>query len=598
MNLCKNCVNPFLRRMGEGPIEWKVWDDETIKRAEALDRPVCLCLINSASRWSGAMEANFDEPEIIRMLNNDFVPVLADSADVPHLTLAARALAQIMLGHAGWPLFVFMSPQKKPFFASAYMPQSCEDSRTPGLLQVLRRIKWLWLMKRPQIDAAADSCAAQLAQVLLPYTAPLEANIAGRAASQLLEDADAKNGGFGGAPKFPQAPKLLLAAALCELGAEKEKLRVLLEKSLTAMFAGGLYDHLDGGFHDYCGDGEWQQPYLGKHLGPNCAILDAYLEGYRLFGNPLYRHVVEKSAASLAACFDCGDGLLYSGEDVHDSQTVDSYYLWRFGELKDALGGDAENFCGAHGAIPEGNYRDPLTRLETGKNILTPSGLPVGAAEDEETSARRADDFARKREKLRVIRAARQIPELEKRVSTRENASFAAVLAKASRLFEQPEYLERSGKIMKTLLNYDENLPHFLYGGAPDGTVVLDDAAAAACACVELYKSTGAAEWLESAKGWCKKADNLFGETDAMRLVAEGTCEILPAWDAGDDYYPSGSGLMANCLVSLGEITGDSRWKERAEKIVRAFGGALNEYPAACAALTIAALRLQADEKK
>ena len=146
---------PLLRWMAEGPIEWKRWNTETLKRAGEIDRPLCVCVVSSTSRWSYAMKENFDEPEIVKMLNNDFIPVLCDTSAAPHLTLAAKAMAQIMLGHAGWPLFLFMTPQREPIFASSYMPKQSADSRVPGLLDVLRRIKWLWLMKRPQINEAA-----------------------------------------------------------------------------------------------------------------------------------------------------------------------------------------------------------------------------------------------------------------------------------------------------------------------------------------------------------------------------------------------------------------------------------------------------------
>ena len=137
------------------------------------------------------MKENFDEPEIVKMLNNDFIPVLCDTSAAPHLTLAAKAMAQIMLGHAGWPLFLFMTPQREPIFASSYMPKQSADSRVPGLLDVLRRIKWLWLMKRPQINEAAKSYAVQMKEALSPYTAPVQSNLASRASSQLMEEADA-----------------------------------------------------------------------------------------------------------------------------------------------------------------------------------------------------------------------------------------------------------------------------------------------------------------------------------------------------------------------------------------------------------------------
>ncbi len=599
MKLCSESDNPILKRMSSGPVEWKIWDAETLSRAAELDHPVCLCVFNDSSRWSHVMKLNFDEPEIVKLLNEDFMPILADADEAPHLALAARALAQIMLGHAGWPLFIFMTPRKKPFFASSYMPQSCEDARTPGILQVLRRIKWLWLMQREKLNEAAESYAAQLREALLPYTAPVAENLAERAASGLLEEADLQYGGFGRAPKFPAAPKLALASSLYENDVEKEKLCVVIQKSLAAIFAGGLYDHLAGGFHDYCYDREWQQPWLGKHLGQNVAILSAFLDGFRLFDNPLYRHVVEKSLASLSARFDRGDGLLYAGEDITDGKIVEDYYLWSYDELMQVLGDGASDFCSANGATPDGNYVDPLTRKNTGKNILTLSGLPQKATGDEQDAETRAEDFVRKREKLLMIRETRRAPDLQKRVMTRENAYFAYILARASQLFDETEYLERAQNMMKNLLDKSvtgENISHSL--DEKTSVALLDDYAAVIAACIEIFRASGQKDWLEIAKKWCAKTSEIFGADGALRLVPEGTLEIVPAWDAGDDYLPSGNGVMLNNLVSLYELTGESAWKVRAEKITSAFGGALNEYPTSCAGLMIGALRLKAIEEK
>ncbi len=598
MKLCVESENPILKKMAEGPVEWKVWDDETLSRASELDHPMCLCVFNDSSRWSHVMKSNFDEPEIVKMLNEDFMPILADADEAPHLALAARALAQIMLGHAGWPLFIFMTPRKKPFFASSYMPQSCEDVRTPGLLQVLRRIKWLWLMQREKLNAAAESYAAQLGEALSPYSAAPADNLAEFAAADLLEEADLQYGGFGRSPKFPSAQKLSLAAQLYEQGIEKEKLGTVIQKSLMALFAGGLYDHLAGGFHDYCCDREWQQPWLGKHLGQNVAILGAFLDGFRLFDNVLYRYIVEKSLSSLSVEFDRGDGLLYSGEDISEGKIVDDFYLWNYDELTQAFG-EVPDFCSASGATPEGNYVDPLTQKSTGKNLLTFAGLPQIFAEDEGDAAARAEDFARKRERLLRLRSMRCVPELQRRVLTRENAYFACILARASRLFGYKEYLIHADGMMKNLLEKTaagEKISHSLEG---EGSVtVLDDYAAVVAACIEIFRASREQEWLETAKNWCLKTSEIFGADGAFRLVPEGTLEIVPAWDAGDDFLPSGNGVMLNNLISLYELTGENSWVERAEKITGTFGGALNEYPTSCAGLATGALRLKSLKSK
>lgn len=587
--MSRRSANPFVGRRREESVGWRPWNAETLRRAASLDRPLCLCLINNGSRWSHMMKANFEEPEIIGMLNNDFIPVLADSDDVPHLALAARAMAQIMLGRAGWPLFIFMTPGKKPIFACSYLPKQSETPENPGLLEVLRRIKWLWLMKRPQIDEASASYGAQLEEALSPYTAPLQEGLEARAVEQLLEEMDLQNGGWGTAPKFPQAPKLLLCSYL---GRKNETLRAHFDRSLAALFGEGLYDHLAAGFHDYCCDRQWQIPYLGKHLAQNAAVLDVFVEALKEAPNPVYREVVEDSIALLRRTLSEENGLLCSGDDVRDMDTIDRYYLWSKDEIDGLLREDSDAFCRVYGVTFEGNYSDPLTQKKTGRNVLRLAAMP---GSDENTfgiwekneSARRI---------LRERRSRRKSPEKDMRISVRANACFAAVLAQASDVLERKEYQVQAEEIMKTLSTAAvsrNDLCHTLSGGLGDGEGGLEDYASFIWASLNLYRASGSASWLEAAETWSARADELFGIRGAMRLVREGTLEILPVWDAGDDFLPSGNGMMVNNLLELYRATADERWLTRAQSIVDAFGGALNEYPAACASLTLGALRLK-----
>ena len=596
MSLASESPNPLVRRMAEGAVSWLLWTSDAVEKAQRLDRPFCLCIMNGKSRWSHVMKENFNSPEIIALLNNDFVPVLADSDDEPHLTLAARTMAQIMMGHAGWPLFLFMTPQKKPIFASSYMPLQSKDSRMPGLLDVLRRIKWLWLMKRSQIEGAAESYGAQLVEALLPYEAPPCENLGARAAAQILEEEDREHGGLGTSPKFPQGTKLLLALHLYRRGCRSEELGRFLKKSFASLFSGGLYDHAGGGFHDYCFDARWEQPCLGRHPAQNAVLLTAWLEGFRLFRTPLCRYVVEKSLAAVAADFDRGDGLLSGGDEIGDARAMENFYLWSQDEIEELSGKDGALFFDTGGVNSKARYRDPLTLRDTGKNVLRPAPFAEMDDIDGKIFSHWLSKYAHHLAPLWAHRASRPRLAQQERVSVGENAFFAGLLARAGVVLHEPCFILRASKIMGLLLQQalrGDSPCRFLYGSAPHGCAALDDVAALAWACIELQRAEPSAQWLTEAERWCRRADELFGDRGAFRLVPEGTLEVAPAWDGGDDVLPSGNGVMANCLLSLYEMTGAAPWKKRAEQVVHAFGGALKEYPAACAALTIAALRLE-----
>lgn len=600
MNGVQQSRNPYVRRMGGNIVAWRLWSAEALAEAQQQDKPICLCVSSNGSRWSHAMKATFEDAEAAKLLNEDYIPVLTDSEDVPHLTLAARALAQIMLGHSGWPLVVFMTPQLKPFFASSYMPLQSKDSRMPGLLDVLRRIKWLWLMKRPQVDETAESYCSQLAEALLPYTAPIEGSLRERACEQLAASFDMAHGGIGERPKFPQVPKLALAAWLCS---GDDRLKKGLESALSAIASGAVYDHLSGGLHDYCTDAAWTQPCLGKHLAQSAAAVWIFAEGFKLFRSPAYWHAADDTVWSMIFSFDRGDGLLYFGDDIHDTARIDDYYLWTKDEITQILGGTADQFCRAYGVTEQGNFIDTLTGSPSGRNALCLTGLGELENRGDGDMTQIWEELSADRAKLASVRLERPKPEADVRISVRANACFAAVLARAARIMDRPAYLEYAEKIVRALLQHacGENnaLCRTIYDGVRDGDAGLDDVAALIWAFLELLKTTDSPEWLAMACSWSETADELFGAEGAMRLVRDSSLEVLPAWEAGDDHLPSGNGMMVNNLVTLYVQTGEERWKDRAQSIISSFGGALNSYPAACASLLMGALRLErAAEKK
>ena len=579
MEKCNNSANPLLRAMAQGPIEWRYWNAATLERAQKLDRPLCVCVVNATSRWSYAMKDNFDDKEIVALLNNDYIPVLCDASASPHVTQAARAMAQIMLGHAGWPLFLFLTPLREPIFASAYMPRQSASTKTPGLLEVLRRIKWLWLMKRPQINEAAASYAVQMREALSPCSAPMEKDLLHRTAAQLKSEADADYGGWGERPKFPQAPKMALSAWLCRHMPEDEKMRGHLRRTLSALCLGGLHDPLEGGFHDYCRDREWIWPYLGKHVGQNAALCLALMECLQTLGEEsVAGSVFDESINFILRRFDRGDGLLCAGESLSDVRLLDRYYLWDKAEADAALGQDSSCL----GMTKEGNYLDPLTGRQTGLNLPFFGGA--------------AKNIAAWAKPLAEAREERLLPPLEERVRLLDNAMIAALSARAARKMGEPEWLAVALRIIGRIENcfiLDGTPANALYGDTRGGDATLEDMSSLVWAYLELFRATDDSKWLDTARKWTERCGELFGAEGALSLAASSDHELLPAWDAGDDFMFSGAGIMLNNLVTLLKLTGDNAWKKRAESLISAFGGALNEYPASCAGLTLGVLRLE-----
>lgn len=563
----------------DGPVAWNEWGADAANRAAERGLPLCVCVANAASRWSYEMKSLFSHPEVASLLNGDYVPVLCDADETPNVTLAARAMARMTLGHAGWPLFLFLTPRREPIFAASYMPLHSDDPANPGFLDVLRRIKWLWLMKKTQLDEAAAIYAVRLGEAVSPFAAPLVPGLSSRAVSRLKTDADTLRGGWGAAPKFPRAAKLLLAEKLCQSADGRELFEHTL-LTLRALVGGSLRDAIAGGFHDYCLDAAWRAPILGIHTARNAALLASLLEGWRLTGDAALLAAFDSAADYLLSAFARDDGLICPGDDARDSRALWNFYLWSRGELEAALGpSDTEEFFGA--ADGE-DYIDPVTGTPTGKKLLRAdpfgSGFPPA-----ETAA-----------KLEAARQKRGRPALDDRALARDNAWLAALAARAARLTGRGERLETAERLValieRTFVK-DGGLAHSVRGSAcaPDAT--LEDVSALTWAYIELYRAGGGDGRLDRARAWACRCDEDFGREGAWNLACAASHRLLPAVDAGDDFLPSATAVMANNLVTLSALTGEPRWLSRARGVVGAYGGALNEYPDACAGLTLAALR-------
>ena len=590
MNFAENSKNPCLRSMGDGTeISWALWDQETVDEAVRKDVPLCLCIVNSRSRWSGAMKENLADAEIVQLLNKDYVPVLADSGDDPSLTLAARAMAQIMNGHAGWPLFLFLTPKLEPIFAASYMPKQSASASNPGFLDVLRRIKWLWVMKRPQIDQAAASYRRQMEEALSPYSGQVKSDLSSFAAGQLMHEADRQSGGWGRKPKFPHASRLMLSAFLAERDGDGE-LKAHVDRSLAALFQGGLYDHLEGGFHDYCRDAHWHEPCLGKKLALNACLIMAFAEGSLMFNNSLYAQVAKNTADSMLTSLARGDGLFSAGEIP--SPETDRFYLWTEQDVQKALGADCGDFCRLYGITEEGNFGDVLTDRREGNNILRFTELQLERAHDAQWWQKMTENVS----SLARVRSKRPSPALDETAPVCANALFASALVQAAFLPECAAYVGDAATIAKTLLKralQDGRLCRSLRGETREGDGALEDYAALIQACLELYKALGTEEWLQQAATLAETAMELFGSSGAMKLSAQSVAALPDARDAGDDDIPSANGMMLNNFVTLYEITKDDRWKKRAWTLADDFGGALSHYPAACSSLVLGTVRLQ-----
>jgi len=378
-NRLAECRSPYLRQHAGNPIEWQPWDEASLAQAQAEDKPIFLSIGYSACHWCHVMaHESFEDPEIARLLNERFVSIKVDREELPDVDDTYMAAVQLGTGRGGWPMSVFLMPDKRPFFAGTYFPRD-DRGMTPGFATIVRQLGDAWHQARADIEAAAHEYEAAL-QRHFSRPAPdaalgLGEELLHRAVDALARDFDDVNGGFGGAPKFPPHTALEFLLAYEEAFGDP-RAGEMARFTLRKMALGGIHDHVGGGFHRYSTDAQWGLPHFEKMLYDNALLL------------PLTPKVAggDGAAAGIVRCLqrDLKVGRLFGAALDADSEGEEgAFYLWTKDEIDAVLGDRSGAFAKAFSVAPDGNYLDEATHERTGKNLLylaEPIGPDVAGA--------------------------------------------------------------------------------------------------------------------------------------------------------------------------------------------------------------------------
>jgi len=558
MNRLQHENSPYLLQHAGNPVDWHPWGEEAFALAKREDKPVFLSIGYSTCHWCHVMEReSFEDPEVAAVLNRTFVPVKVDREERPDLDELYMAVCQMVTGQGGWPLTIFLTPDRAPFFAATYVPKHSRYGM-PGLLDLVPRVRELWAARRGELEGSAGKVLAALRQAAAPGEA---GEVPGQAVFEqafraLAGQFDRQNGGFGTAPKFPGAHNLswLLRFWARGTGGDREQALGMVERSLAAMRGGGIFDQVGFGFHRYATDARWRVPHYEKMLYDQALLALAYTEAWQVEGRALYRRTAEEVFAYVLRDLASPEGAFFSAEDADSEGEEGRFYRWTAEELSRLL---------------EPQELDLLV-VEEGTLALRDPERPLPEAA---------------RQKLFARRAERPRPSLDDKVLAGWNGLMIAALSRAAGAFGQPEYAEAAAQAARFVLHVmrspDGRLLRSWRAGKAAIPAFAEDHACLAWGLLELYEAGFEPAFLRAA---FELADALLAShRDPAGGFFQGSDEPggVRLQPSGDGALPSANSVALLVLLKLSQISGEARYREAAEELLRRHSADVRRHPQA-----------------
>ncbi len=580
-------TSPYLLQHARNPVDWYPWGREAVERARSEDRPILVSIGYSACHWCHVMEReSFEDEATARVMNENFVCIKVDREEHPDVDLIYMNAVQIMTGSGGWPLTVFLTPSLKPFYGGTYFPPE-ERHGLPPFRAVLERVAKTYREKRDRVEASGDQISGYIAQMgrVTPSTEPLEDALLDGALTDLKIRFDDRFGGWGTAPKFPQASAISLLLRLHRRRRDPGALR-MAEITLERMARGGVFDHLGGGFHRYSTDERWLVPHFEKMLYDNALLAVAYLEGHQVTRKPLFARVARECLDYIGREMTSPGGGFFSAQDADSGGAEGAFYVWTPEEVEQAAGVEAGRaFCAFYDVRPGGNWE--------GRSILHVPREPVEVARELGISPARLESLLDEaRPALLGRRGGRVRPGLDDKILCGWNALTISAFARGYQVLGDVRYQERAREAARFLLGKmrrpDGSLKRTSRGGIARLDGCLDDYAFLAAALIDLYESDFDPAWIQEARG---VADGMIarfwdGADGGFFYTTEGREDLITRSKTGlDGALPSGNSVAALALFRLARLTGKEAYAARAEGILRAFREPIASMPAGFGAM-------------
>ncbi len=588
-NILKYEKSPYLLQHANNPVSWMPWGEEAFKLAQKHDKPIFLSIGYSTCHWCHVMEKeSFEDKDVAELMNKAFINIKVDREERPDIDKIYMSVAQMMTGRGGWPLTIIMTPSKEPFFAATYIPKESRGGQT-GLVQLVPLIDQLWKTKRKDILASKDKIKNLLEDIAdTTSEGPIDISMIEKAYNALHGIYDSEYGGFGNAPKFPSAHNLSFLLNYWKISDNPDPLE-MVEKTLSSMRNGGIWDHVGNGFHRYSTDRKWILPHFEKMLYDQAINAFAYLDAYQATGKGIYKETVKLIYNYVNENMRSPEGAFYSAEDADSEGEEGTFYVWDSTEIKDLLGEEDGRIIEKVFNINEnGNFMDEATGKVSGKNILYITSTYAELAKEMKLDL---GAFTKKIDELMIklykYRKNRIHPFKDDKVLTDWNGLMVAAYARGGRILDDPGLIKIAEDsvafIISNMTNGDNGLLHRYREGESSINANLDDYAFIILALIELYQSTFSFEYIDKALKLQEYLDKYFwDDKNGGYFFTDSRSEelIVRHKESYDGAIPSGNSVSAFNLVRLGRITMNDELERRATRIGEVFGENIKNSPA------------------
>jgi hypothetical protein len=608
--------SPYLLQHAHNPVDWYPWGEEAFAKARKENKPIFLSIGYSTCHWCHVMaHESFENEEVAAIMNREFVNIKVDREERPDVDRVYMTFVQATTGSGGWPMSVWLTPNLQPFVGGTYFPPDDRYGQ-PGFRKVLERVAAAWKQDQVKITEQGSRIVEALSQSQAAQpdtTNKIDIGVFDTAYEQFSRTYDSREGGFGTSPKFPRPVALNFLSRFYARAPKSDSGKHALEMdlfTLRKMAAGGVHDHLGGGFHRYAVDRYWHVPHFEKMLYDQAQLAVAYLDAFQITQDRQFGSVAGGILDYVARDMTSKDGGFFSAEDAdspvaagadpgHHETKEGVFYIWTKKEIDSAIGAVAEIFDFHYGVQPHGNApegSDPQDEFR-GKNILIERHTVAETAKH----FKKSEDEVRKsladsREKLLSIRVKRSRPHLDDKIITAWNGLMISAFARAAQVLNEPRYLEsatRAAQFLRTHL-YDEK-SKLLFRNYRDGRSEIegfaDDYAFVIQGLLDLYEASFDIQWLKFAFELQETQDRLFvDEKNGGYFSTSGKDKnvVIRMKDDNDSAEPAASSVAALNLLRLSQIADRKELQERAQKTLEAFGPTLSHFASAMPQMLVA----------
>jgi hypothetical protein len=582
-------TSPYLQQHAYNPVDWHPWGEEALRLAREHDRPIFLSVGYSSCHWCHVMEReSFEDPEIARLMNENFINIKVDREERPDLDAVYMEAVQLMTQSGGWPMSVFLTPDLKPFWGGTYFPPRSGLGR-PGFADVVVQLARVYREDRQRVEESAREITAHLASQLdlggakLPGLDALE-----RAVESSSRRFDPHYGGFGPAPKFPRSVEVsMLLRAFAHSG--DGTVLEMCERTLDGMVCGGIYDQIGGGFHRYSTDEKWLVPHFEKMLYDNALLVRTYLEAYQVTGKEVYGRVAREVLDYLLREMTSPEGGFYSATDADSEGREGAFFVWTPEQVEAVVGrDDGRIVCHYYNISVGGNFEDSTSIPNVTRSI---ADLARAFKLDPDEAARL---IAEGRARLYAAREERPRPFRDEKVLAAWNGLAISAFARGAQVLGERRYLDAAGQTARLVLDAmlsNGRLLRVRKCGRSRVPAFLDDYAYFVEALLDLYEAGFETNFLDQARELSDLMLDLFWDAGAggfYYTARDGEALIARKKDFFDNATPSANGVAALSLLRLERLTGEPRYREAAEKLFRAVARAVDQMPMAFASMLIA----------